>query len=131
MALKKSDAPANTSDTYYAPDDPKTAEAVNTVIDENAGAPESWDKEVEALPEKDDVQKATKEAMQAESGQEEASAKADAANASPDAPDTPSGGALEATKGISDNAERGEEYAREKAMRRWGYITKDLQKDDK
>lgn len=137
MPLGKADNPKSTKaaaaaadttpDTYLDADDPKTKEAVDDLLDEGAGAPDSWDKDVEALPEKDDVQKATKEAMQADTGQEEAQAKADAVAGSPDAPDTPSGGALEATKGIADNVERGEAYAREKAMRRWGYVTPDLQ----
>lgn len=134
MALKKSDAPQNSGDgpdTYLDADDPKTKEAVQEITDAGAGAPEGLQAAAEALPEKDDVQKATKEAMLAETGQDEAQAKSDAVAASPDAPDTPSGGALEATKGISDNVERGEAYAREKSQRRWGYVTPDLQEKKK
>lgn len=116
--------------TYVESDSSEGKAAIQEVLDDGAGAPPGMEKAAKALPEKDDVQKGVKEAMLADTGQEEAQAKADVVAASPDAPDTPSGGALEATKGISDNVERGEEYAREKSARRWGYVTPDLQKDE-
>lgn len=101
--------------------------AVQQVTDAGAGVPDAYEEAAEALPEKDEVQKATKEAMLADTAKEEAEAKTKAVEASPDAADTPSGGALKATAHIADNRERGEAYAREKAMRRWGYVTPDLQ----
>jgi hypothetical protein len=127
MPLGKADDPKN-----YKPATPaKVESAIQDVLDEGAGAPPGQMKAAEALPEKDEVQVGIKEAMLADTGQEEASAKADVVAASPDAPDTPSGGALEATKGISDNVERGEAYAREKSQRRWGYVTSDLKEEEK
>jgi hypothetical protein len=140
MALKKSDAPQNsaaakaaagvddTPDTYLDADDPKTKETVNTVLDENAGAPPGYEAAVEALPEGDPVKDATKAAMQADSTQEEAEEKKKAVeDSTTGAQDTPSGGALIETASISDSIERGNAYAREKAMRRHGYVTPDLQ----
>jgi len=75
----------------------------------------------EDLPDKDPVQKAMKDAMTAEDQQKEAQAKAKAAEESPNALDTPSGGALKKVAGVSNDTERGERYARERAARRWGY----------
>jgi hypothetical protein len=73
------------------------------------------------LPEKDDVQKAVKEGILADSAQAEAKAKAKVVDLSPDAPDTPSGHALKKVAGIADDVKRGEEYARERAAKRHGY----------
>ncbi len=127
MPLSKKDAPQNDKpNEYHGPGSAESDDAIQQVLDDGAGAPPGQMKAAEALPEKDDVQKGVKEAMLADTGQEEAEAKADVVAASPDAADTPSGGALEAVKGISDNVERGEAYAREKSMRRWGYVTPDL-----
>src|SRR5688500_16655217 len=84
----------------------------------------------EDLPERDEVQKAYKEAMTADSMSAEVEAKVKAVDASPNAADTPSGGALKAVAGVSNDTERGERYAREKAARRWGYVTPDLKKSD-
>lgn len=75
-----------------------------------------------ALPEKDDVQKAYKEAMTATDHGKEAKAKAKVVDASPDADETPSGAALKKVAGVSHDTERGEKYAREKTARRWGYV---------
>jgi hypothetical protein len=80
----------------------------------------------EDLPEKDEVQVAYKTAMTADSMQAEVKAKVDAVDASPNAADTPSGYALKKTAGIANDTERGEEYARVKAARRWGAVTPDL-----
>lgn len=109
-------------------DNPKSGgkAAVQDATDAGAGAPDSMDAAVEALPEGDEVEKATKTAMQAKTGQAEAKAKVKAVDASPDAADTPSGHALKETAGISDNRKRGEAYARAKAEKRWGYVTPDL-----
>ena len=74
------------------------------------------------LPEKDEVQKATKAAMLAEDSQTEAKEKAKVVDASPDAAETPSGYALKKVTGISNDTERGEEYARLKAGVRHGYV---------
>lgn len=75
----------------------------------------------EDLPEKDEVQVAYKDALTADDAHTEAKAKAKVVEASPNAADTPSGGALLKTKGIADDTKRGEAYAREKAARRHGY----------
>lgn len=124
MPLKKSDAPGTASDA-------QTDAALEDAIDAGAGAPAGYEEAAEALPEKDDVQKATKEAMLADTGQEEAEAKAKVVDASPNAAETPSGVALKETAGISDNVERGNEYARIKSAARWGYIHPSLEAKDK
>jgi len=98
----------------------KAKEAVGDVLDDNAGAPPDMRDAAEALPEKDEVQKATKDAMLADSVSEEVKAKVKVVDASPDAAETPSGGALKAVAGISDPIEQGEAYAREKQARRFG-----------
>ncbi len=100
----------------------KADAAVQDVLDAGAGVPESYVEAAEALPEHDDVEKAVKAAMLAETGQEEAQEKAKVVDASPNSIDTPSGYALTETAGISDNIERGEEYARIKSAKRWGYV---------
>jgi hypothetical protein len=79
----------------------------------------------EDLPEKDDVQKAYKEAMTATDPQKEARAKVKAVDASRDADETPSGGALKKVAGVANDTERGEKYLREKTARRWGYVPVD------
>jgi hypothetical protein len=139
MPLSKKDAPAAAAaagvddqpNTYT--DDPETVkDAKQSITDAGAGAPPGYEDEAEALPEHDEVQKATKDAMLADTGQEEAQAKVRAVDESPDAAETPSGGALKATAHIADNVERGEAYAREKSARRHGYVTPDLaEKSDK
>ena len=111
--------PLNKSDN---PNKDKADAAVEKVLDAGAGVPESYVEAAEALPEHDDVQKATKAAMLAETGQEEAQEKAKVVEASPNAADTPSGYALQETAGIADNVERGNEYARIKSAKRWGYV---------
>ena len=123
MPLGKKDNPAKIT----GPDDAATEEAVQDVLDEGAGAPVGYEEAAEALPEKDEVQEATKDGMLADTGQEEAEAKLRAVEASPDALDTPSGHALKETAHIADNVERGEAYARAKSQKRWGYVTPDLQ----
>jgi hypothetical protein len=107
-------------------DNPKAA--VQAVTDAGAGVPAPEQAAAEALPEKDDVQKATKAAMLADTAKEEAQQKVKAVDASPDAAETPSGAALKKVAGIADNVERGNEYARVKAAHRWGYVTPDLEK---
>jgi hypothetical protein len=76
----------------------------------------------EDLPEKDAVQKAYKAAMTATDHQVEAKNKAKVVDESPDAGETPSGVALKKVAGISNDTERGEEYARIRAGVRHGYI---------
>jgi hypothetical protein len=117
MPLSKSDNPSSSK------------AAAQDTLDEGAGVPGSYEEAAEALPEKDEVQKEVKAAMLAETGQEEAKHKAAVVDASPNAADTPSGAALRATAGISDNVERGEEYARVKSSVRWGYVHPALEKD--
>lgn len=119
MPLSKSDNPSKA----------KTDEAVDDLLDEGAGVPDAYIEAAEALPEKDEVQKEVKAAMLADTGQEEAEHKAAVVDASPNAADTPSGAALLATAGIADNIERGEEYARVKSAKRWGYVHPSLEKD--
>lgn len=75
----------------------------------------------EKLPEKDEVQKATKAAMLADSPGEEVKHKVAVVEASPNAEDTPSGYALKKVQGISSPSEQGEMYALHKTARRWGY----------
>lgn len=79
----------------------------------------------EDLPENDEVQKAVKAGMLADSSQEEAKQKVKVVDASPNAHETPSGAALKKVAGISDDEKRGEEYLREKTARRWGYVPVD------
>lgn len=79
----------------------------------------------EDLPEKDDVQKAVKAGMLAESAQEEAQEKAKVVDASPNADDTPSGYALKKVTGVSNDTKRGEQYTLHKTARRWGYVPAD------
>lgn len=75
----------------------------------------------EDLPEKDEVQVAYKDALTADNAKAEAKAKAKAVEASPNADQTPSGAALLATAGISNDTERGEAYNAHKAALRHGY----------
>ncbi|MBA2312515.1 MAG: hypothetical protein H0V97_06915 [Actinobacteria bacterium] len=112
MPLTKSDNPSSD----------KANDATNQVLDAGAGAPDAYIEAAEALPEKDDVEKAYKAAMLADTGQKEAQEKLKAVEASPNATDTPSGYALQETAGIADNIERGNEYARIKSAKRWGYV---------
>lgn len=84
--------------------------------------PHSLRELAKGLPDHDEVEKAYKEAMLADSAQQEAKAKAKAVDASRDAGDTPSGGALKKVTGVANDAERGEKYMREKTARRWGYV---------
>ncbi len=130
MPLSKSDNPeADKAKTTAT--DKQTDEAVDAAIDEGAGVPDSYVEAAEALPEKDDVQKEVKAAMLAETAQEEAQHKAKVVDLSPDADDTPSGAALKATAGISDDVERGEKYAQVKSAKRWGYVHPSLKSDEK
>jgi hypothetical protein len=96
--------------------------ATNAAIDAAAGAPAAQREAAEDLPEKDDVQKNIKKGLTADDAQTEAKAKAAVVDDSPNAAETPSGGALKAVAGISDDVERGEAYEREKSARRWGYV---------
>lgn len=84
--------------------------------------PESMRVLAEDLPVKDEVQKAYKDAMLADTAQAEAKAKVIAVDASPNADETPSGAALKKVAGISNDTERGEKYLREKTAMRWGYV---------
>lgn len=83
--------------------------------------PASMMRLAEDLPEKDPVQDAFKRQLTAESAQQEVKEKVKIVNASPDAAETPSGHALIEVAGIANDTKRGEEYARLKSARRWGY----------
>lgn len=130
MPLGKADNPENLKATeadgspkkVTGPDDAATKDAVEEVIDAAAGAPEAQRDAAEDLPERNDVQKAIKNAMLADDAQTEAKEKAKVVKLSPDSPETPSGAALLATAGISDDVKRGEEYARIKSAVRHGYV---------
>src|SRR5688500_319820 len=100
-------------------DDPKADKAKGDILDAGAGVPEGYIEAAEALPERDPVQKAHKEQYLADDAQAEAKAKVKSVDESPDAADTPSGFALKKTAGISDDVERGNEYARVKSSVRW------------
>lgn len=102
--------------------DKDTDTAVEQVIDAGAGAPGVQRDAAEALPEKDEVQKQIKKGMLATDAQTEARAKAKVVDESPNADETPSGIALKAVAGISDDVKRGEEYARIKTAVRSGYV---------
>lgn len=118
MALDKSDNPSNTTPKAASASESKAA--VKAVIDAGAGAPKSWDKAVDDLPEKDEVQKAYKDQLSAKDHKAEVAAKVAIVNASPDADDTPSGAALLAVAGESDPIKQGDEYQRRKAAARMG-----------
>ena len=77
------------------------------------------------LPEKDEVQEAYKAQFLADDQQSEVKEKMTVVEASPNSPDTPSGYALQKVAGVSNDAERGDEYARHKMARRWGYVPAD------
>src|SRR5688572_5226188 len=123
MPLSKSDAPANEGGQPST--ERESREARNEAVDAVAGAPPAMREAAEALPEKDPVQKATKEAMLADDAQAEAKAKAKVVKESPDAGETPSGVALSKTAGIGDDVKRGEEYSRIKGAVRHGYVPAD------
>jgi hypothetical protein len=108
----------NVTTTTQRPRTPTAAQ----IADVGVPTPQSLRDLAEDLPENDAVQKAYKDAMLADSAQDEAKAKAKAVDESPSAADTPSGGALKAVTGVSNDAERGEKYLREKTARRWGYV---------
>jgi hypothetical protein len=74
------------------------------------------------LPEKDEVQKAVKAGMLAKNPHAEHKAKVRAVKASPDADETPSGAALVATEGITDDDERAAGYRAVKSAMRHGVI---------
>jgi hypothetical protein len=97
--------------------------------DKSANLPPSTPPELRALaedlPEKDPVQKAHKKALTAEDPAVEAKAKAEVSKESPNSSETPSGHALEKVAGISNDTERGEKYAREKAAVRHGWTPVD------
>jgi hypothetical protein len=130
MPLGKNDNPQNLKATE-ADGSPKevstlsgaeTHEALNEVADAGAGAPPEQRDAAEDLPERNEVQKAIKAGMLADDAQTEAKEKAKVVKLSPDSPETPSGGALLATAGISDDIKRGEEYSRIKSAIRHGYV---------
>jgi hypothetical protein len=79
----------------------------------------------EDLPEKNDVQKAYKDALTTDDPHKQDRAYLRAAELSPDAMDTPSGYALKECIGESNDTKRGEKYARAKTARRWGYVPVD------
>jgi hypothetical protein len=138
MPLDKSDAPANrsaastttTTTTTPASDaHPATKSEVNKqvgeLMDTGAGAPPGLRAAAEALPERNPIEKAHKEAQLANDAQTEAKAKAKVVELSPDSPETPSGHALLKTAGISDDVKRAEEYGRIKTAVRHGYVPAD------
>lgn len=83
--------------------------------------PQSLRTLAEKLPDNDEVKKAYKDAMLADTSQQEAKAKVKAVDASPNAAETPSGAALKKSASVSNDTERGERYLREKTAKRWGY----------
>lgn len=100
--------------------------AINEVIDAGAGAPEAMREAAEDLPEGDPVKDNIKAAMLADDAQSEAKHKAAVVDdSSTGAEDTPSGYALKAVAGISDDVKRGEEYARIKSAKRHGMVPAD------
>ncbi len=125
MPLGKDDAPANEAAPATASTDKQNTAARNDAIDAVAGAPPAMRQAAEDLPEKDDGQKAHKEALLADDAQTEAKAKVKLVKASTDGGDTPSGKALEKTAGIGDDVKRGEEYTRIKSAVRHGYVPAD------
>lgn len=106
---------------------PAAAEADTDIKTDDASAnlPASTPAEMRAraedLPEKDAVQKAYKQAMTTTDHQTEAKAKAKIVDESPNADQTPSGVALKKVAGITNDTERGEAYARERAAVRHGW----------
>lgn len=117
-------ASSNKADQAAAPDE-GDVRVETGVKSENLGNPNTGIRRelAEDLPERDEVQKAYKEAMTTDSMQAEVRAKVQAVDASPNAADTPSGGAMKAVAGVGNDTERGERYTQEKAARRWGYPT--------
>lgn len=107
----------------------KDADVEVKTDDKSADLPPSTPAELrrlaEDLPEKDAVQKAYKEAMTTTDHQTEAKAKAKVVDESPNADQTPSGIALKKVAGISNDTERGEAYARERAAVRHGWVPVD------
>jgi hypothetical protein len=104
---------------------PGKAPSAATIADVGTPNPPSMRTLAEDLPDNDPVQAAYKDAMLADSAQAEAKAKAKVVDESPNAAETPSGAALKAVTGVSNDAERGEKYLREKTARRWGYVPVD------
>lgn len=98
------------------------AEAKKGILDAGAGVPPVLDDAVEALPERDAVQKAYKAQMKADSVKEEVAAKKIIVQESPDAAETPSGAALLAAAGESDPIKQGEKYGRVKRAVRLGSV---------
>jgi hypothetical protein len=94
--------------------------AKEKVLDAGAGAPNAMREAAEALPEKDNVQKAYKKQLLADTTEAETAAKVEIVKASPDADETPSGAALLAVAGESDPIKQGEDYQRKKAAVRRG-----------
>jgi hypothetical protein len=79
----------------------------------------------EDLPEKNDVQKAYKDALTTDDPHTQDKGYLRAAELSPDALDTPSGHGLKECIGESNDTKRGEKYARAKAEKRWGWTPLD------
>lgn len=99
---------------------PKAEAAKEKVLDAGAGAPNAMRQAAEDLPEKDNVQKAYKKQLLADSTESETAAKVEIVKASPDADQTPSGAALLAVAGETDPIKQGEAYQRKKAAVRNG-----------
>jgi type VI protein secretion system component VasK len=104
---------------------PGKAPSAAKIADVGVPTPEPLRQLAEDLPENDPVQVAYKDAMLADSAQDEAKAKAKAVDESPNASETPSGAALKAVGDVKNDAERGEKYLREKTARRWGTVPVD------
>jgi hypothetical protein len=96
-------------------------EVHESLADLGPESPASMRELAEDLPEKDEVQVATKEQILALDMQEAAQKKVEVVEASPNAADTPSGHALIETADIAHDGDRGEAYARAKAEKRWGW----------
>mgnify|MGYP003577910558 CR=1 FL=1 len=116
--MAETQKPSQASQPAPAPADVQTE---TKTADVGTPTPQSLRILAEDLPEKDPVQQAYKDAMLADSSQDEAKAKAKVVDESPNAAETPSGAALKKVTGVSNDTERGEKYTQEKTAVRWGY----------
>ena len=80
--------------------------------------PEGW-AGLDTVHGDDDVSKATRKVLAAETPAEEVKAQAEIVKANPESGDTPSGYATLAAAGVSDDVERAAEYGKAKRSRRW------------
>lgn len=112
------------SQAASAVEEPKVETDVKTA-DLPVSNPETIQVLAKKLPENDAVQEAHKRILTAEDNVEQDKAKADLVAESPRSYATPSGYAAQKVAGISNDTERGEEYARIKAQVRHGSLPDD------